>query len=126
MCVGRGGGVQGVGDTSAHSCAFILTILCVFYVSVFLDREAVSNDDGQMSPFYPIGIFTYNVNFFFFLTFSVKLFRIFNEVMYSLKKICNLQSYQIWRAFIPFLCSESLMSGLNIDVWKETGQSKTF
>lgn len=46
---GTGWGV--VRGTSAHYYAIILTILYVFYVSVFLDEKGVSNEDGQMSPF---------------------------------------------------------------------------
>lgn len=77
------------GSTSAHNCAFILTILYVFYVSVFLDRKGVSDDDGQMSQFIELVsllIMWSSRGSFFFLTFSVKLYRVFNEVMYSLKK----------------------------------------
>lgn len=76
------------GVTSAHNCAFILTILYVFYVSVFLDGKGVSNDDGQMSQFIQlVSLLTmWTTRSRFFLTFSVKLYRIFNEVVYSRKK----------------------------------------
>lgn len=59
----------------------------VFYVSVFLDRKGVSND-GQMSQFIRlVSLLTkWTSRGRFFLTFSVKLYRIFNEVMYSFKK----------------------------------------
>lgn len=43
---GTGWGV--VRGTSAHYYAIILTILYVFYVSVFLDEKGVSNEDGQI------------------------------------------------------------------------------
>lgn len=56
--------------------------LCVLHVSVFLDREGLSNDAGQMSQIIQL-VSSELLEAVFFLTLSVKLYRISNEVMYS-------------------------------------------
>ena len=143
-CVRGWGGGGWRGALPAHDRLFILTILYVFCVSVFLDGEGTKRWWWPNVSVYPIGTFlTYNVNFylepgfFFFLKFSVELFRIFNEVVYSLKvkkkkkksAIFWLRSrvtLKIWRTFVRFFVASRWCLGWILMRGRKTGQSKTF